>query len=238
MWYDNSTEPDGPRFKIEYNQYDYKVAIQHTDSDGISYWDWDKNHISHFYWSKNTYTAYAQTYTEMGSTNDVFFSNETPVTASPDFTVNVDGDGQTGVWRVLSGGPDGEWQYLLERRRMKYGKARYTNRPSGQRIDKTIYFGLFIYPDDYNGNEVGSGGPDNWADINYAGIAFLPAAGNRTTDDGVSHVDDNGSYSSSVAYNYNSSGALRMFFNATMLIGGNYVDRNAGISVRLVIDVE
>lgn len=158
LWYDNSTEPDGPRFKIEYNQYDYKVGVQHSDSDGISFWDWDKNHISHFYWSKNTYTAYAQTYTEMGSTNDVFFSNETPTTARPDFTVNVDEEGQTGVWRVLSGGPNGEWQYLLEERKMKYGKARYTNGPSGQRIGIKLYYGLFIYPDDYNGAEIGKGG--------------------------------------------------------------------------------
>ena len=210
---------DGSNFKLEANQY-------YTPTS------WSTGHISHFYWSKDAEVACAQSYSESGtSISDVFFTNETKTTANASFKVNVESKDQSG-WRTLS---NEEWTHLLNVRTMTYDKPRYTKNMAGINIGGTTYYGIFIYPDDYNGNEVGSGGPSNWADIKNAGIAFFPAAGNRVND-GVSHVGDNGSYSSSVALS--SSTESRLFFNATMFNSNNSVPRDAGISVRLVIDVE
>lgn len=243
LWYDRNTS--GPGFKTEENQYDYKVGSYHQEAP--PYWDWDSNHVSHFYWSKESGVAYNKTYndTELG-TGDVLFTNETPTTANKDFTVVVDGEKQEGVWRVLSGGPDGEWQYLLERRKMKYDKPRYTNCSHGVRISSLIYNGLFIYPDDYNGVEVGGReGPDTWEKIDAADIVFLPATGARGGDNPGDRVyfinDHSGTYWSGTPDPDDSEKACCLFFSAEEYpyYDASYEDiRRDGISIRLVRDVK
>ena len=82
----------------------------------------------------------------------------------------------SGVWYTLS---IDEWKYLLSKRKMTYGKQRYTNAvEGGALLDSQTYKGLFIYPDNYNNDEIGKeGGPSTWAEINALGIVFLPASG-------------------------------------------------------------
>ena len=208
---------DGSKFQFEANQY-------YTPSS------WSTDHISHFYWSKFAEVACALSYSESGtSSSDVFFTNENETTANASFKVNVESKEQSG-WRTLS---NAEWKYLLETSaRMVNGKPCYS-KAFGVTIESVTYNGVFVYPDNYNGDIVSSS--MTWDDIHAAGIAFFPAAGNRENYV-VDRVGNNGSYSSSSAYD--SDGAIRMFFSATMFEGNNYVDRSLGISVRLVIDVE
>ena len=148
-----------------------------------------------------------------------------------------------GTWRVLSGNSTGEWKYLLETRMMLNGKPRYTNKTNGIQIPQggTIYKGLFIYPDDYSGAEVGAGGPSTWDEINDAGIVFLPATGYRNntepnTGTSVYNVGSEGSYwSSSPSSGVN---AYRFVFYGSTIYPANPTGRYRGFSVRLVRDVK
>lgn len=118
-------------------------------------------------------------------TNYGIYTTRTEADYSGDFKdwgTAIDPTGKT--WRTLSGGADGEWNYLLNVRTVKGGTGDgycYTNTTSaGVTIEGIIYKGLFIYPDDYSGATIGStGAPDTWIAINAAGIVFLPAAGGR-----------------------------------------------------------
>lgn len=136
-------------------------------------------HLVYYYWSDSQSTAVQQGLGSWhGSGDIVLFTNETATTPKPDLTVN----GQTGVWRTLSGGYDGEWDYLLNKRTMNHVAFRYTNLSQGIVIENKTHKGLFIYPDNYNGNEIGHGGPDNWEDIKSAGIVYLPDVNYATAD--------------------------------------------------------
>ena len=72
-------------------------------------------------------------------------------TEKPDFAI-----GGINAWRTLT---RDEWNYLVEEREMKYGKPRYTFNKDNYtyQLEGKTYYGMFIYPDDYNGNEVGDG---------------------------------------------------------------------------------
>lgn len=131
----------------------------------------NSTHLVYYYWSDSQSNAVLQGLgSNHGSGDIVLFTNETATTPKPGLTVN----GQTGVWRTLSGGYDGEWDYLLNKRTMNHVAFRYTNLSQGIVIENKTHKGLFIYPDNYNGNEIGQGGPDNWEDIKSAGIVYLP----------------------------------------------------------------
>ena len=203
---------DGSKFQFEANQYN-------TPSS------WSTDHISHFYWSKDANKARAQSYNdEDASGSDEFFTNV------DGFKVNVGQAEQTG-WRTLS---KDEWTHLLNLRTMTYDKPRYTNKTAGIVIGSTTYNGIFIYPDDYNGNEVGSGGPSNWADIKNAGIVFLPAAGYRDNSS-ISDVAVRGVYWSSTT-DFKTS-AYQMSFNSSRLNTSKDA-RKVGGAVRLVTDAK
>lgn len=203
---------DGSKFQFEANQY-------YTPTS------WSTDHISHFYWSKDANIARAQSYNdEDASGSDEFFTNV------DGFKVNVGQAEQTG-WRTLS---KDEWTHLLNLRTMTYDKPRYTNKTAGIVIGSTTYNGIFIYPDDYNGNEVGSGGPSNWADIKNAGIVFLPAAGYRDNSS-ISDVAVRGVYWSSTT-DFKTS-AYQMSFNSSRL-NTSKDSRKVGGAVRLVTDAK
>lgn len=82
-------------------------------------------------------------------------------------------------WKVLDS--DG-WNYLLTGRTMLTpGAARYTNTVKEPvTIEGVGCAGLFIYPDNYAGEEVS--GSFTWADIRSSGIVFLPSAGFKTAE--------------------------------------------------------
>ena len=205
---------NGTYFKFENNQYDFANS-------------WNANHVPYFHWSKDAAVACAEDYSDgVRSASDMFFTNATETTAKSNFTVN----GETGVWRTLS---NSEWNCLLNTRTMINGKPRYTYKTNGIEIGGTTYYGLFIYPDYYDGSEAGTDATvDSWEEINAAGIVFLPAAGasfNPTTGESR--------YWSSTPNNmYNAHATY--FYSDGMLVVGELQSRSAGLSVRLVKDAD
>ena len=142
-----------------------------------------------------------------------------------------------GTWRTLS---KEEWVYLINTRTMTNGKARYSIPEYGVTIGSTTYGGLFLYPDNYNG-EVVSGSMTLDA-INAAGIVFLPAAGYYEGGE-VKTYETEGFYWSSSAYSEYSS--YLMYFqntgNVTPDKGNDEYDdckREKNYSVRLVTEVK
>lgn len=110
---------------------------------------------------------------------DIFFTNKTEDTPNPEFSVNINGVAWKGTWRVLS---DKEWNYLLNEREMTYDKPRYSNWHHGVPMSNGwIYRGLFVYPDDYNGDLV-TERRFSWEEVNEASILFLLVAGIRDKD--------------------------------------------------------
>lgn len=220
LWYgtEDDAKPQEKAFHFEENQWSFAST-------------WNSSHVSHFLWSPDKGIAVGTSTSVSGSTSDVFFTNATQATANPGF--QVDGETGTNQWRTLS---NAEWNHLLNIRTMTYDKPRYTNKTAGIVIGSTTYNGIFIYPDDYNGNQVGSEGPSNWADINNAGIVFLPAAGSRwgtTVDD----VGSDGYFWSSTPHVGNGGYAYRMYFNSGS-VSTKAVSRSYGHPVRLVRDVK
>ena len=148
---------DRSTFYFEENQYYFRGS-------------WDVDHRSHFYWSEDYAKAFAQDYNDpYASISDIFFAN------ASDFAVSqwlpIVRDMRTG-WYTLS---KLEWFNLFDNTgRMVYGKPCYSNAMSGVRIEGKLYYGIFLYPDDYNGDIV-SNNSMTWNDINAAGIVFLPA---------------------------------------------------------------
>ena len=137
---------------------------------------WNTSHIIHFFWGDNEiYSAHEQ-YAYWGpKITDVLFTNKTETTPNPEFKVLEDGTEQKGIWRTLA---DSEWQYILYDREMTYNKPRFTCITLKIIVEGGLYAGTFIYPDDYNSEEVGSG-QFTWQEINDAGIVFLPTVGYR-----------------------------------------------------------
>ena len=142
-----------------------------------------------------------------------------------------------GIWRTLS---KEEWEYLIETRTMTNGKARYSIPGHGVTIGSTTYNGLFLYPDNYNGEVVS--GSMTWDDINAAGIVFLPAAGCYGSGY-VARDESEGFYWSSSAYSEYSS--YLMYFDNTGTVrpdkGDDEYDdckREKNYSVRLVTEVK
>ncbi len=173
----------------------------------IKFWDFEKkqyestpsndwgarsiSHISHFMFCNDISNSVCLTsynsLIEAGNYNGPLFTNADETTPNPDFAVN----GQQGVWRVLSGGPGGEWEYLIEKRQQanRFAKAKVHG-----------WNGLLIFPDGYSlpsgySSEGGTGmckvndggvdypGSDipeeTWSEMETAGVVFLTAAGYR-----------------------------------------------------------
>ena len=135
--------------------------------------------------------------------------------------------GDKSTWCTLS---SGEWKYLFDTStRMVNGKACYSNAMSGVTIGGSTYKGVFLYPDNYNGEIVSSS--MTWNDINAAGIVFLPAAGFRSGST-VTFVGINGGYWSSSGYSDNK--ACRVSFSSADVTPDNRDNRYPGWSVRLI----
>ena len=191
-------------------------------------------HISHFLWCKKAEQAVCLT-------NEDYTAKDTLFTEKPDFAI-----GGINAWRTPT---MAEWNYLVNDREMKYGKPRYTFKIDnstqqliGIELERKTYYGMFIYPDDYNGNEVGTtGGPDTWAEIDNSGIVFLPAAGgrNRYKDSTVFNVNKIGGYLSSTQDStYPVQRSRQLYFNQYGVMSLYLQKQFEAYSIRLVIDLQ
>ena len=200
---------------------------------------WVTSHKNHFFWSKFQEITLWELFPDpelYAATEDVIFTNETETTPRQDFGVIINGKRRVGLWRTLS---YEEWKYLLEERPMTYGKPRYTNWWGGVKIDDPIFHGVFIYPDDYNGDEI-SPRRYSWKEINDAGIAFLPVAGLRERTK-ITKMPGSpysiGWYWSSSSNSKDERKACSIYFDGMVLKYSDDTYRGTGISVRLVRDV-
>ena len=243
LWYGKVGDASEATFNFEANQYDVPPLTSDNETE---------SHIGHFYWSKYATVANSLlNYTDSGaSATDVFFTNDSENQAKPhiEFTVN----GQTGFWRVLSGGTNGEWKYLINYNdecgtTVRSGKYKYGVTVCG----KTNC--LVLLPDDWKWGENGVG--DKWQDGGYpetstdkvtwqtmetAGAVCLPAAGYRDGGPGSPHparvviVGDFGYYWSASPSNGSSAYDLR--FNSGDVNPNNFDARRRAQSVRLVTE--
>ena len=181
--------------------------------------------------------------------NTLVSPNLTGSSRKSDWGINnpiSNGGNAENTWRTLSGGNNGEWDYVLFKR-----DASTVNGVENARFAKAIVnniHGLILFPDDYtHPNEVAlptginDYGMTGWNENNYsvadflsmevAGAVFLPAAGSR---DGimVSGVGSAGNYWSTTHDNSSNSLELR-FYNSALFADASFF-RYLGHSVRLV----
>lgn len=178
---------DGTKFGLEKNQYSFNNSTS-----------FEPNYVSHFYFTKLASNAYASSYKcdwEYNvDPNLIFCFGALDRGTRTDANFNV--YGKTDL-RILTGmAPNNlnpgewdnrpnEWDYLFNTDRMTKQtgtKFAYTSIGASTTIIDGIECtnGVFIYPDDYIGVEIGkNGAPTTWVEINSLGIVFLPAIGTR-----------------------------------------------------------
>lgn len=194
---------DGSSFKFEDNQYDTHGYNAVNNTWGL--FGWSTSSTNYGMSVSSTNIDYSGIFYDWGNTIE-----------------------DTGCWRTLS---KAEWQYLLDTpSRMVYGKPCYSKAITGITIEGQTYGGIFLYPDNYNGNVVSES--MTWNDINSAGIVFLPVSGYRAASK-VLGTPALGHYWTSSASDGNTA--------YTMTFSGDYVsystfERKYGCAVRLVMD--
>lgn len=124
-----------------------------------------------------------------------------------------------------------------QRRTMTNGENRYSvATKSGVIIEEEPRYGLFLYPDNYDGKIDFSSMTLTWKDINDAGIVFLPAAGQRDGDSvSTGYYYLNGDYWTSSS----AAGLSKNYIyirNDDAVIGSQ--DPTSGCSLRLVTDAQ
>ncbi len=240
----NATDSNNPVFYFESKQYDVPPLSLNNDT---------KDHVGHFYWSKSATVAISlSNYSDSPLSDNVFFTNDSNDQTKPnlEFTVN----GQTGLWRVLSGGADGEWKYLINYNdecgtTVRSGKYKYGVTVCGQNNC------LILLPDDWKWDEntVGTGWQDGgypitstdkvtWQTMEAAGAVCLPAAGYRTgapaspTPAYVNSVGLYGCYWS--ASPSGSNNAYDLLFNSGSVGASSHDARYRAFSVRFVTECQ
>lgn len=169
------------------------------------------NHVSHFFWSKDENVAYAASYKDSGSSEDVFFTNKDANSPNPTFTAA----GIQGKLRTLS---MSEWQYLLEH----YSSFDVT--VCGKKGRAIAPEGCQSYlKANYNINE--------WSEAEAAGLIFIPGAGYRTEN--VVKTDGYGYYWSSEA---SGKDCARYLLLPDGLFFYSEFERGEGAAVRLVTE--
>ena len=242
LWYGKVGDASEATFNFEANQYDVPPLTNEKETD---------SHVGHFYWSEDANVARSlSNYTDSGaSATDVFFTNDSENQAKPNLGFSV--NGQTGFWRVLSGGTNGEWFYLLNSRNTAYGSNR---RYAAVKVNGMA--GLLIFPDDFSSWPSKDAGTEpqtfntnsnNWNERDYTvdqfntlqnnGCVFLPAAGYRNGGygtAGVSNVGNDGYYwSASPLDDY---GAYDLSFFSGDVDPSRFAARDLAQSVRLVTE--
>lgn len=129
-----------------------------------------------------------------------------------------------GTWRTLSGTNSGEWAYLFDGRRKKYGVTvcGHTNC-------------IVLAPNGYKDTIANSYDAASWEIAETAGLVCLPAAGFRSGST-ISEVGNEGYYWSSTPNGY--AGAYDIFFFSGYYYPVNYDNTDLGISVRLVTECQ
>ncbi|MCQ2174694.1 MAG: fimbrillin family protein [Bacteroidales bacterium] len=158
MWYEKGF------FHNEAAQYLYSKSNPAWAADG---------RLSNFFWVDDPQKAVQLHYSASGNR---FFTNDADNQTEADSTFSV--NGQKGKWRVLTGGRDGEWNYLLSNHTHKSNVT-----VCGERNC------MVILPDGWQwGNGLGSRingeysdtTTPTWAAMEAAGAVCLPAAGIRS----------------------------------------------------------
>ncbi|MCQ2172007.1 MAG: hypothetical protein MJZ17_04540 [Bacteroidales bacterium] len=222
---------DEPKWKFYDHQYDYLKGFEYSPVS-LFPWGYDANseHISldssdyvEDHTNEGDKLVYDKASSEGGDDWGVAYCESNNITV--------------GIWRMLS---KEEWVYLINTRTMTNGKARYSIAMRDFTIGGTNYYGVFLYPDNYNGEVVS--GSMTWDAINAAGIVFLPAAGYYNSGQ-VSADENEGFYWSSSACSYGSS--YLMYFSSVDvtpdrgdLQSTEWSARHQKYSVRLVTEVK
>lgn len=194
---------------------------------------WNTSHLCYFYWGDNEiYSGHEQYAYWEPKISDVLFTNKTETTPNPNFNIFEGDKEQKGVWRTLS---DSEWHYILYDREMTYNKPRYTCIIQRIRIEMRLYAGMFIYPDDYNSEEVGEQ-QFTWQEINDAGIVFLPSIGYREKYNVYRLNNPLGGYWSSTTVESDVNAARCVIFNGDGEMNITDEKRSTAHCIRLVCD--
>lgn len=161
----------------------------------------------------------------------------------------------------FTGGTDGEWIYLIDKRKTTYGSGVFSvdnHRYAAVKVNGMA--GLMIFPDDFSSWPSGAGnGPQtfntnssNWNGRNYTveqfnvlqnnGCVFLPVAGFRngySGSPGLAHVDNVGSHGYYwSASPYDDNNAYDLYFDSGFVYPSNFGPRNQAYSVRLVTECQ
>lgn len=98
-----------------------------------------------------------------------------------------------------------------------------------------LYAGMFIYPDDYNSEEVGEQ-QFTWQEINDAGIVFLPSIGYREKYNVYRLNNPLGGYWSSTTVESDVNAARCVIFNGDGEMNITDEKRSIAHCIRLVCD--
>lgn len=162
----------------------------------------------------------------------------------------VGGGNEAGLWRTLTGGMEGEWEYLLNRRAASMvggtANARYAEAMVCGVCGLIIFPDQFAWPDAVatvptaiNRQSAAWNGHDytlaEWQQLEVAGCVFLPAGGNRYGA-GYCSAGHIGYYWS--ASHCDEYGAYCIGFSASQVYPTYLYNREYGQSVRLVMDCQ
>ena len=247
-----------PYWKFADHQWDYLgdngqgSTNQNVDRDlfgwGTSgyHYSGDPYNVNYYPWStsKSQVNALYNLYGYGPSTN-MTSPNLTGSSANYDWGVYNpinNGGGQAGLWRTLTGGSNGEWDYIFNGRSTASGILYAKANVNGVN-------GIILLPDDWSANYYSLNIPNTpnanfssnsisanqWSTLEQHGAVFLPAAGDR---DGTSVVivGIHGGYWS--ASYYVSQFAYTVNFNNSGLSTIIETARYGGSSVRLVCPAE
>jgi len=138
-------------------------------------------------------------------------------------------------WRTLSAD---EWDYVFNKRTMTNNKPRYTAFFDSDKVtvESTEHKGLFIYPDDYNGDEIVANTSLNWQKIEGLGIVFLPAPGYRDASGNLitAAISHQAFYWTTTAYDATYAYAVNRYYVSALYKR----QRSMGLAVRPVRDFE
>ncbi|MBQ0130023.1 MAG: hypothetical protein KBT57_09330 [bacterium] len=131
----------------------------------------------------------------------------------------------SGTWQTLTGGPGGEWWYLLD------GRPNAAN----LKVFKTVHEHsncLIILPDDFDLSYMPTSTEltdDQWSDLEAKGAVCLPQAGIRVTS--TYGTSSNGYWANN---SYGQSNAYGAFFSGSTVASQGGGCSNYGYSIRLV----
>lgn len=147
-----------------------------------------------------------------------------------DWGKNVIGNYPSDFWRTPTGGPDGNWKYLLRDRDGASSKTKWST-VCGIK-------GQIIAPDAYTGTIADSYDATSWDSMEDAGVVFLPNVGKRDgTTVNTIYSDDYGN-----GYYWSSTYSSKTYAYYLVVTSDHFNDvyglqREVGMAIRLVRDL-